>query len=349
MTTAYTYDDIQIVPRYSEVTSRKECDTTSRLTVNTNIKVPVISAPMDTVTEDAMAIALNQQGAVGAVHRFMTIDKQIRMHQRIIAQTRHINDIGAIQSIGVTGDYKERAQALVDTGAKVLLIDVAHGNTKLMKDALSWLTANLPSDVEFIAGNVATDEGAVNLAEWGASAIRVGIGGGSLCETRIRTGVGIPQVSSIVECVKALEFHGYSVPVIADGNIRTPGDVAKALALGADSVMIGSIFAGTTESPGAIERHGHWPNEQLYKKYRGSASAETKRVHSLAVENVEGNSRLIPYKGGVTRLINDISDGVRSAMSYVGATTIEEFRARAKFITVTQAGVIEASPHGMEI
>jgi len=167
----------------------------------------------------------------------------------------------------------------------------------------------------------------------------------SLCETRIRTGIGIPQVTALIECIRAVEESGLDVPIIADGGIRMTGDVAKALSLGADSVMIGSLLAGTRESPGEIQRMGMWPNEQLFKKYRGSASAEVKQVHGLEEKNVEGNSKLIPYKGKVERIISDISDGVRSAMSYVDATTIEEFQAKSEHVLITQNGLIEAKPH----
>jgi len=167
----------------------------------------------------------------------------------------------------------------------------------------------------------------------------------SLCETRIRTGVGIPQVTALIDCIRAVEESGIDVPIIADGGIRMTGDVAKALSLGADSVMIGSLLAGTRESPGEIQRMGMWPNEQLFKKYRGSASAEVKQVHGLEEKNVEGNSKLIPYKGKVERIINDIRDGVRSSMSYVNAKTIDEFHAKSEHVLITQNGLIEAKPH----
>lgn len=167
----------------------------------------------------------------------------------------------------------------------------------------------------------------------------------SLCETRIRTGIGIPQVTALIDCIRGIEDSGIDIPVIADGGIKTTGDVAKALSLGADTVMLGSLLAGTRESPGEIQRMGVWPNEQLFKKYRGSASAETKRAHGMEEKNVEGNSKLIPYKGKVGRIINDIHDGVRSSMSYVNATTIGEFHANAKHVLITQNGLIEAKPH----
>jgi IMP dehydrogenase len=248
-------------------------------------------------------------------------------------------------AIGATGDFKERAESLVQVGVKILLIDVAHGNTKQVKDTIAWCKENLPSDVDIIAGNVATREGARNLAEWGADAIRVGIGNGSLCETRIRTGIGIPQVTALIEAVRGVEETGVYVPIIADGGIKMTGDVAKAISLGADTVMLGSILAGTRESPGEIQRMGMWPNEQLYKKYRGSASAETKRAHGMEEKNVEGNSKLIPYKGKVKRIINDIEDGIRSSMSYVNALTLEQFRANSEHVIITQNGLIEAKPH----
>lgn len=340
MNFAYTYDDIQIIPKYSEVESRSSCYLNTQFTRNYKLLSPIVSAPMDTVTEGNMATAMNNHGGVGIIHRFMSIDEQcntlsLDMDSLVLKAA----------AIGATGDYKERAQALVAAGAWVLLIDVAHGNTLQVQQAINWCKRNLPSRVDIIAGNVATREGAYNLAKWGADAIRVGIGNGSLCETRIRTGIGVPQVTALIECVRGVGESGHDIPVIADGGIKTTGDVAKALSLGADSVMLGSLLAGTRESPGEIQRMGMWPNEQLFKKYRGSASAETKRAHGMAEKNVEGNSKLIPYKGKVDRIINDIKDGVRSAMSYVNATNLAEFRANSNHILITQNGLIEAKPH----
>jgi IMP dehydrogenase len=340
MKTAYTFDDIQIVPRYSEIQSRSHCDLTTRFTKKYNISIPLVSSPMDTVTEGEMANAMDKQGGVGIVHRFMSINEQcdtlsLDMESLVLKAA----------AIGATGDYKERACSLAEVGASVLLIDVAHGNTKQVHDAIKWCKKNLPAHVDIIAGNVATMEGARNLAEWGADGIRVGIGNGALCETRIRTGIGVPQVTAIIEAVKGIEGCGIDVPIIADGGIRTPGDVAKALSLGADSVMLGSLLSGTKESPGRIQKIGMWPNEQLFKKYRGSASAETKNAHGLEEKNVEGNSKLIPYKGKLKRVTDDISDGLRSAMSYVNALNLSEFRSKSEHVIVTQNGLIEAKPH----
>ena len=337
---AYTFDDIQIVPKYSEVTSRSQCNLTTRFTKQYKLGTPLVASPMDTVTEYNMAIAIASHGGVGVIHRFMSIETQSNQVRKVKEQEKLVS-----AAIGATGDYKERAQELVNAGAIVLLIDVAHGNTKQVRDAIDWCKQNLPSYVDVIAGNVATYEGAKNLAKWGADAIRVGIGNGSLCETRIRTGVGIPQVTALIESIRAVEESGIDVPIIADGGIRMTGDVAKALSLGADSVMVGSLLAGTRESPGEIHRMGMWPNEQLFKKYRGSASAEVKQVHGLEEKNVEGNSKLIPYKGKVERIISDINDGVRSAMSYVNATDMTEFHAHCEHVLITQNGLIEAKPH----
>lgn len=360
---AYTYDDIQIIPKYSEVQSRNDCNLETRFTRNYKIQAPLVSSPMDTVTESEMALKLYSLGGVGIIHRFMSIEQQCYEISKIKKETQFTNNskqksnVDKIKmlvessfppiavAIGATGDYKDRAYELVDNGANVLLIDVAHGNTKQVKDAIIWCKENLPEYVDIIAGNVATYEGAKNLAVWGADAIRVGIGNGSLCETRIRTGIGVPQVTALLDAVRAIEDCGIDIPIIADGGIKMTGDVAKAISLGADSVMLGSILAGTRETPGSIERMGMWPNEQLFKKYRGSASAETKKAHGMEEKNVEGNSKLIPYKGKVTRIINDINDGVKSAMSYVNATTIPQFQANSEHVIITQNGLIEAKPH----
>lgn len=337
---AYTFDDLQIIPTYSEVQSRSQCDLTTRFTKRYTIGTPLVASPMDTVTDSRMALAIASYGGVGIIHRFMKITEQVNHVLKVKEQEKLVS-----AAIGATGDYQERATALANAGAIVLLIDVAHGNTKQVRDAIKWCKENLPDYVDIIAGNVATYEGARNLAEWGADGIRVGIGGGSVCSTRVRTGVGIPQVTAIIESVRGVEESGVDVPIIADGGIKMPGDVAKALSLRADSVMIGSLFAGTRETPGEIQRTGQWPNEQLFKKYRGAASFETKKTHGLEEKNVEGESKLIPYKGKVERIINDIKDGVRSAMSYVNATTLSEFHASCEHVLITQNGLIEAKPH----
>ena len=191
-------------------------------------------------------------------------------------------------------------------------------------------------------GNISTGESARDLCEWGADGLRIGIGGGSLCSTRIQTGVGVPMVSSILSCVPVAD--GDDVPCMADGGIRSSGDVCKGLGTGADTVMLGSLLSGTKESPGVITKQGVWPNEVLQKKYRGSASIESKTDRGES-KNVEGYSTTVPYKGKVKRIISDVIDGLKSSMSYVGANNIEEFQSKCELIKVTNAGVVEAKPH----
>lgn len=351
MNTAYTFDDIQIIPKYSEVQSRSTCDIKTRFTKNYMLASPYVSSPMDTVTDFEMASFMMGYGGVGVLHRFMSIEEQVKKTIEVkLARISHgmvYSDPEAIvcAAIGATGDYQERAKELVKAGAVTIMIDVAHGNTKQVKDALQWCKQNLHDYVDVIAGNVATREGARNLAEWGADAVRVGIGNGSLCETRIRTGIGVPQVTALNECIRGVEESGNDVPIIADGGMRVPGDIAKALSLGADTVMVGSLLSGTRESPGEIQKVGMWPNEQLFKKYRGSASAETKKAHGMEDKNVEGNSKLIPYKGKAKRILDDITDGLKSSMSYVNANNLTEFRLNSEHVVITQNGLIEAKPH----
>jgi IMP dehydrogenase len=244
-------------------------------------------------------------------------------------------------AIGVTGDYLERGQELVKNGCNVLLIDIAHGHHKLIGEAIEEIKTKI-SGVEVIAGSVATGEACEYLCEKGADAIRVGIGNGSLCETRIRTGVGVPQVSAIRDCVSVAD--DYNTPIIADGGVRNIGDVCKGLACGADSVMLGSLLSGTKESPGEIEKVGKWPNEQLHKKYRGSASLDSKKSRGDN-KNVEGNHKVIPYKGKVHRILSDIQEGIRSSFSYVGANNISEYHSKIELIEVTRAGNIEGEAH----
>ena len=346
MKRALTYDDVNIVPKYSELESRGDVKLNTRFTKNTEITIPIVASPMDTVTELDMAREMMELGGVGIVHRFMSIEKQAKMINELcyMPGTEHIIVNKAsprCAAVGVTGDYLERSQELFNNGCNVLLIDVAHGHHKLVGEAIEEIKTRL-EQIEVIAGSVATGEATKYLCEKGADAIRVGIGNGSLCETRIRTGVGIPQVFAIIDCVSIAD--DYNVPIIADGGVRNIGDVCKGLACGADSIMLGSLLSGTKETPGTIEKIGKWPNEQLHKKYRGSASLDSKKSRGHN-KNVEGNHKVIPYKGKVKRIINDIQDGIRSSFSYVGANTIDEFHSKVELMEVTMAGNLEGKPH----
>ena len=242
-------------------------------------------------------------------------------------------------AVGVVGDYLDRAVALEAAGCNIILIDVAHGHHSNMEVALTELKANLEDYTDVIAGNIATTDAAEDLITWGADGLRVGIGGGSLCTTRVKTGFGVPNVTSITDVFKVADNAG--VPIMADGGIKSSGDIAKALAVGADCVMVGSLLAGTKESPGAILE----TPAGLYKRYRGSASLETKITHAQKQRNVEGESTTIPFKGGARFIINGLTDGIKSAFSYAGANNILEYYNRAEYNVVTGAGLAEAKPH----
>ena len=332
---ALTYDDINLVPGYSEIESRSQISLTTQLTTNYSIRVPLVASPMDTVCDSEMAITMMELGGVGCVHRFMTIHEQAAQVNKVHLHTyRYQTAVPVMAAIGANGDFLERAQELVLNGANVILIDVAHGYHKFVKEALSKLKNTLPTHIDVVAGNIATADAAVALQDWGADALRVGIGGGSLCTTRIKTGFGVPNVTSIGDVASVA-----TVPVIACGGIRNSGDIAKALAFGANSVILGSLLAGTKEAPGAIIEKSNG----LYKRYRGAASLETKSVHGQSTRNVEGESTVVPFKGGAKFIVEGLLDGVRSALSYAGADTIQSFN--PSYVVVTNAGVVEARPH----
>jgi len=372
---AYTFDDLQIRPRYSKVEMRNDCQLTTNFTKDKRIRLPIVSSPMDTVTESTMMYELWELGGVGFLHRFMTIEEQVKevktlrlnfkhwynrdnLKGEIIIEPNFNTGLGTTQldpadgfamnqliavSIGVTGDYFERAQELYNHGVKVFLFDIAHGHHILLKDAVKTLRDKFGDMITIIGGSIATKEAARDLVNWGVDCVRVGIGNGSLCETRIRTGVGIPQASAIAEVYSVTKKTGTTI--IADGGVTTPGDVAKALGLGADMVMLGSLLAGTKETPGRFIRVGNFPDEQLFKQYRGSASQSAKLDRGEDDNNIEGNSKIISYKGKVKRIVDAITDGVKSSMSYVGAKNLKEFRENVEFVQVTYAGQIEAKPH----
>jgi IMP dehydrogenase len=326
---ALTYDDIQLVPSYSEIKSRRNIDLTTRLTTNYNIKVPLIASPMDTICEAEMAMTMGKLGGIGCIHRFMSIGEQA-VHVKLVTTTGMLG-MGAV---GANGDYVERAQELVNNGASVILIDVAHGWHSFVREAIDTLKKKLPSYVDIVAGNVATAEAALALQDWGADAIRVGVGGGSLCTTRVKTGFGVPNVTSLIDISERVD-----VPVIACGGVRTSGDISKALACGASSVILGSLLSGTKEAPGPIIEKSNG----LYKRYRGAASLETKSAHGLETRNVEGESTVVPFKGGVRFIVEGLLDGIRSALSYAGAESLNSFH--PKIIKVTNSGALEAKPH----
>lgn len=342
-----TYDDIQLVPSFSNVTSRKNINLTTQVSTNYTLCMPLVASCMDTVCEHEMAMAIMQMGGLGFVHRFLSIPHQVQEIEKIVVAKNNAevmaiwqlhqistNKIPIAAAVGANADFAERALALVQAGANIILIDVAHGHHQNVKDAIETLRKTLPQEVDIIAGNIASAKAAVDLQNWGANGLRVGVGGGSLCTTRIKTGFGVPNVSCLQQIVQVAK-----VPVMADGGIRTSGDIAKALAMGSQTVMLGSLIAGTKEAPGQIIEK---PNG-LYKRYRGAASLETKTVHGQEQRNVEGESTVIPFKGGVKFVIAGLLDGVRSALSYGGANNLQEFK--PEFVVVTHAGQAEARPH----
>ncbi|HEX3024221.1 MAG TPA: guanosine monophosphate reductase [Chitinophagaceae bacterium] len=347
---AFTYDDIQLVPSFSKVISRKNISLFTKVSQHYFLCAPFVASCMDTVCESKMAIKMTEAGGVGCIHRFLSIENQCSEIAIVVdyIQQKDLNKkwltlssdwkenyiIPVMAAVGVNGDFVERALALVQSGANIILIDVAHGHHELVKKAIKKLKSVLPKHIDIIAGNIATAQAAKDLETWGANGLRVGIGGGSLCTTRVKTGFGVPNVTCLEE-INAIT----SLPVMADGGIRTSGDIAKALALGSQSVMLGSLIAGTKESPGQIIEK----NNGLFKRYRGAASLETKTVHNQEQRNVEGESTVIPFKGGVKFVLQGLQDGIRSALSYGGANNLKEFK--PDYLIVTNAGLTEATPH----
>jgi len=334
---ALTYDDLLIVPQFSDIKSRKEVSLESRLDNNINLFLPIISSPMDTVTETKMAIAMHQAGGLGIIHRYNSVEEQANLVHN--AYTEGICNVGG--AIGVTGDFEARAAALCDAGANVICVDTAHGHHILMKNALETLRNNFGDKIHIIAGNVATAEGFKALEEWGADSIRIGIGNGSICSTRIKTGFGIPSMTMIFECANIRK----KAKIIADGGIKTSGDIVKALAAGADFVMLGSLLAGTDQSPGELYESGqHWLRKK-YKIYRGMASRSAQQDWKGSFSSDEGVSARIPYKGDLREVLKELRSGIASGFSYAGARNLTDLKMLAKFIQQTSAGFHESQTH----
>jgi IMP dehydrogenase len=294
---------------------------------------------MDTVTAAKMAHAMSDLGGFGIIHRYNTIADQVAMVNRVL-DNDHLegNEVIGV-AIGASGDYLERATLSAKAGAKVICVDIAHGHHALMRHALKTLRNTLGNSVHIMAGNVATLEAFNDLSDWGADSIRVGIGGGSICSTRIQTGHGMPTLQSVIDCARS----DRDVALIADGGIRTSGDIVKALAAGADFVMLGSLLAGTEESPGDII----YNNGERQKVYRGMASKDAQMDWRGHTSSEEGVSSTVPYKGDLKDVLNSLEAGIRSGLSYTGALNMIDFHSKAKFIRQSAAGQRESFTHIM--
>lgn len=331
-----SFDDILLVPQHSEVASRKDIDLSTTLGYvggfrNISLDLPIIAAPMDTVCEYEMAVAMRQAGGIGVIHRYMTIDEQAE--QVYLAATSGRIVAG---SIGARGSFLSDAKTLVGAGAGVILVDTANGHSQYAIDAVKHLRNAFGNDLHIMAGNVSTWEGYARLADAGADSIRVGIGGGSACTTRVVSGHGMPTLASIMEIIDKTEY-GKSPSIIADGGIRNSGDAAKALAAGATAVMLGRALAGTDESPGEMV--------DGRKVFRGMASKEAQQDGRGFVSGVEGISTTIPYIGSVQNVLKDFRAGISSALSYTGSLNLIDFFNDSMYNRVSGNSLHETKPH----
>jgi IMP dehydrogenase len=340
--TTYSYDDVLLVPQKSKVKSRSDVSLKTNLSKNFSLDLPIISANMDSVTGIDMAISLGKLGGISILPRFSSIDEEVEMLQEIKKENVKV---GA--SVGIKGDYLERVEKLIENKVDCLVVDVAHGHMERVSEVTKEIKEKFP-EILLIAGNVATYEAAIDLFLAGADVVKVGVGPGSICTTRVETGHGVPQLTAVMEASKAAKEMGKTI--IADGGIKNVGDIVKALAAGADAVMLGNMLAGVDETPGEIFE----ANGKKYKKYFGSTSREQKEKHSLKVKNdanylkhIEGVSGAVLYKGSLESIVEKIKAGVSSGLSYSGAFNILELQKNAKFVAITSAGLRESHSHDL--
>ncbi len=469
-----TFDDVLIVPKFSDITSRSQTNLETKLSKNISLNIPLISANMDTVTEYSMALVMAQQGGLGIIHRFLTIEEETNqvlkvkrsgsvmienpyfigpdktvndaisymgekgvhgllvmdsesklvgiltrrdvafesesnqlvkdvmtkdvitakpginldeakqiLHKHRIEKLPLTDDSGLVKglitskditnienfpqaskdkkgrplvgaAVGVKGDFMDRTESLLEAGADVIVVDIAHGHSENAVNTVRHIKKAFPNS-ELIAGNVATASGAEDLIKAGVDAVKVGVGSGSICITRIVTGSGVPQLTAVLDCAKVGKKH--DVPIISDGGIRTSGDITKALAAGSSSVMVGSILGGTDESPGSFMTR----NGKRFKIYRGMASfyaslgRKSKENGKVSFEDdlndyvAEGVEAMVPYKGSVTDILKQLTGGIRSGLSYCGAHTIKQMQENAEFIKMSHAGYAESQPHDVSL
>ena len=359
-----TFDDILLIPAESHVLPN-EVDLSTQLADNLKLKIPLISAGMDTVTEGPMAIAMALQGGLGVVHKNMSIQAQageVANVKSVVvpanatkAAVDDQNRLLCAAAVGVTSDTFERAEALLKAGADAIVIDTAHGHSAGVLRKIKEIRDHFP-DVTLIAGNVATGEATKALYDAGVDVVKVGIGPGSICTTRVVAGVGVPQITAIYDAASVAREYGK--PIIADGGIKYSGDVVKALAAGGNAVMLGSMLSGTTEAPGEVFED----NGKRYKSYRGMGSVGAMaQAHGSSDRYFQGGvneaNKLVPegiearveYKGDVSDIVFQIDGGLRSGMGYVGAPDIPTLIEKAQFVQITNAGLRESHPHDVQI
>ena len=335
----FTFDDVLIVPKFSTISSRRDVDLSVKI-AGMKLTLPIMCANMDTVVSEKMCHALASRGAVGVLHRFsMTPEENAEFFQESIA-----HNILPIGSIGITKSEFDRAVAMIEAGCKCICIDVANGAQLAVVEMYDRLRILYQDKISIIIGNFATGQSILSFNKniksgYNVDAFKVGIGGGSACTTRIKTGVGVPQLSAIMDCVATGET------IISDGGHKKPADICKALAAGAKAVMIGGMFAGTDESPGEIVEN---EKGEKFKKYSGSASQESYQVQGKLSgwRTAEGEAFLVPYKGSVHNILDDIEGGIRSSLTYVDAKNLNEFYNNSQLIRVSTLSVSENGAHG---
>ncbi|MDD3086288.1 MAG: IMP dehydrogenase [Candidatus ainarchaeum sp.] len=337
----FSFNDVLIVPKYNKITSRKEVSFQTKVTKNYSLDIPIIAANMDTVCESEMAITIGKLGGLGVIHRFLGIKEQVE-------EVKKVKDHGLITAAAVgIKDYQERVKALNEIGLNIIVLDVAHGHSKRTGKTLDFIKENYPK-IDVMVGNIATKDAAEYFISKKADALKIGIGPGSMCTTRIMAGAGVPQITAIMDVYEASQGR---VPLCADGGMKNSGDITKAIGAGADCIMSGSFFAGTLESPGKIIKI----NDKEFKEYRGMASylATVKKMlldgtKVDEVVHVEGEMTKIKYKGSITPIINKLLGGLASGMTYTGSRTIEDLKGKADFIEISSAGYHESLAHGLK-
>ena len=345
---ALTFDDVTLAPKYSEILPT-EVDTSIKLTNHLKLKIPLMSSAMDTVTESKMAIAIAKAGGIGVIHRNLEIKKQIEEIRKVKKKKLLI---GA--AVGAGPKEVQRAKEIVEEGVDLIVVDTAHGHTKKVSEIIKYIKRIKNKKTALCAGNIATPEAAKFLLKLGVDIIKVGIGPGSICTTRLVAGIGVPQLSAILSVRNGIKNK--NVKIVADGGIKYSGDLAKAFAAGADAVMIGSLFAGTDEAPGKIIKR----NGKFFKSFRGMGSVgamnkgsadryfqvKQKDTSKYVPEGVEGFSR---YKGDVGSIIYKLIGGLRSSMGYLGSKQIKYLRNKPQFVKITKAGFYESMVHNVDI